>query len=281
MTTLPSVAGTSVSGTSILAIRIVPGEVMMTADSRCRASMPCEMYMAMMPPETCAMPLVMIVISSLRVAPERNGRMVSGASVCPMKIEAATFMLSAPEMRMVLSIIHARRANDDLHHADVIQHREKCRDEDDGRQHLKGEDRAKRCVGRAQRAEEHLGASLGGTQHVLDHVACPGHRALTVVEAQHEKREEELQAQSPGHGAPADVPAIRRTEPCRAQHGEYPQYSSKSAQVNLSFLGVRPDGEACAESRAAWTAIRGNDPKACAYAITLQHFAARLRRFRV
>ena len=37
----------------------------------------------------------------------RNGRMVSGASVCPMKIEAATFMLSAPEMRMVLSMTHA------------------------------------------------------------------------------------------------------------------------------------------------------------------------------
>ena len=81
MTTFPSVAGTSVSGTSIFAIRIVPGEVMITADKRCRASMPCEMYIAMMPPETCAMPLVMIVINSLRVALERNGRMVSGASV--------------------------------------------------------------------------------------------------------------------------------------------------------------------------------------------------------
>ena len=64
MMTRPSVSGTSVSGTSILAMRMVPGEVMMTAESRCRASTPCEMYMAMMPPETCAMPLVMMVISS-------------------------------------------------------------------------------------------------------------------------------------------------------------------------------------------------------------------------
>ena len=54
------------------------------------------------------MPLVMMVMSSLRVAPARNGRMVSGASVWPMKIEAATFMLSAPEMRMVLSMTQAR-----------------------------------------------------------------------------------------------------------------------------------------------------------------------------
>ena len=104
---MPSVAGTSVSGTSIFAIRIVPGEVMITAESRCRASTPCAMYMAMMPPDTCAMPLVIITISSLRVAFDRNGRMVSGASVCPMKMLAATFMLSAPEMRMVFSITHA------------------------------------------------------------------------------------------------------------------------------------------------------------------------------
>ena len=80
---------------------------MITADSRCRASTPCEIYMAMMPPDTCAMPLVIIIISSLRVAFDKNGRIVSGASVCPMKMLAATFMLSAPEMRMVFSITHA------------------------------------------------------------------------------------------------------------------------------------------------------------------------------
>ncbi len=61
-------SGTAVSGTSILAMRMVPGEVMITAESRCRASTPWEMYMAMMPPETWAMPLVMMVINSLRVA---------------------------------------------------------------------------------------------------------------------------------------------------------------------------------------------------------------------
>ena len=38
----------------------------------------------------------------------KNGRMVSGASVWPMKMLAATFMLSAPEMRMVFSITQAR-----------------------------------------------------------------------------------------------------------------------------------------------------------------------------
>ena len=38
--TVPNVFGTSVSGTSIFAIMIVPGAVMITAVSRCLASMP-------------------------------------------------------------------------------------------------------------------------------------------------------------------------------------------------------------------------------------------------
>jgi len=38
--TVPAVAGTSVSGTSILATRMVPGAVMMTAESRSCALMP-------------------------------------------------------------------------------------------------------------------------------------------------------------------------------------------------------------------------------------------------
>ena len=40
MTTRPAVLGTSVSGTSILDIRMVPGAVMMTALSRCLGSIP-------------------------------------------------------------------------------------------------------------------------------------------------------------------------------------------------------------------------------------------------
>ena len=50
----------------------------------------------MMPPEMCAMPEVMTVISSDSVISGRYGRMVSGASVCPMKMLAATLSASAP-----------------------------------------------------------------------------------------------------------------------------------------------------------------------------------------
>jgi hypothetical protein len=61
----------------------------------------------MMPPETWAMPEVMMVMSSERVAPARKGRMVSGASVWPMKMLAATLVDSAPEVPMVRCMIQA------------------------------------------------------------------------------------------------------------------------------------------------------------------------------
>ena len=61
----------------------------------------------MMPPETCAIPLVMMVISSERVTSGRKGRIVSGASVWPMKILAATFSDSAPLAPITRCITHA------------------------------------------------------------------------------------------------------------------------------------------------------------------------------
>ena len=61
----------------------------------------------MMDPETWAMPAVITVISSDRVIPGRNGRIVSGASVCPMKMDAATFKLSAPLAPITLFITMA------------------------------------------------------------------------------------------------------------------------------------------------------------------------------
>ncbi len=69
--------------------------------------MPNAMYAAMMDPETCAIPAVITVMSSERVMRGRNGRIVSGASVCPMKIDAATLRLSAPLAPMILFITTA------------------------------------------------------------------------------------------------------------------------------------------------------------------------------
>ncbi len=61
----------------------------------------------MIPPETCAIPLVITVINSDLVSLLRNGRIVSGASVCPMKMLAATFNDSAPLAPMTAVMIHA------------------------------------------------------------------------------------------------------------------------------------------------------------------------------
>ena len=96
----------------------------------------------MMPPEMCAMPAVITVISSDSVMRGRNGRIVSGASVCPMKMLAATFSVSAPLARMNRRITTAKTRTIDLHHAEVVEHREQRGDEDDGRQHLEREDDA-------------------------------------------------------------------------------------------------------------------------------------------
>ena len=87
---------------------MVPGAVMITAVSRCLASMPKAMYAAMMDPEMWAIPEVITVISSERVIRGRKGRIVRGASVCPMKIEAATFRLSAPLAPMIRLMIAAK-----------------------------------------------------------------------------------------------------------------------------------------------------------------------------
>src|SRR2546425_5978899 len=61
----------------------------------------------MIDPETCAMPAVITVINSESVMRGKKGRIVSGASVCPMKIDAATLRLSAPLAPMILFIATA------------------------------------------------------------------------------------------------------------------------------------------------------------------------------
>ena len=59
--------------------------------------------------------------------------MVSGASVCPMKMLAATFSDSAPLAPMTRFMTTANSADDELHDAEVVEDREQRRDEDDRR----------------------------------------------------------------------------------------------------------------------------------------------------
>ncbi len=55
----------------------------------------------------CAMPPTMIVSSSDWVMRPRYGRIVSGASVWPMKTLAQTLVVSAPDTRITLVIAQA------------------------------------------------------------------------------------------------------------------------------------------------------------------------------
>ena len=100
------------------------------------------------------MPLVITVISSERVRSGRNGRMVSGASVCPIKMLAATFSDSAPLAPMTRVMTQATMLDDDLHDAEVIEHGEKCGDENDRWQYSEGESSrvaSPACRGRQKR----------------------------------------------------------------------------------------------------------------------------------
>ena len=56
------------------------------------------------------------------------------------------------------------------------------------------------------------------------------HDALPEVEAQHQERERDLQAETPGNGAPANVAAVGRAQPGGGKHGENSQHSRKSTQ---------------------------------------------------
>ena len=59
-----------------------------------------------------------------------------------MKMLAATFSDSAPLAPITRFITTANSADDELHHAEVVEDREQRGDEDDRRQHLEREDDA-------------------------------------------------------------------------------------------------------------------------------------------
>src|ERR1019366_3798338 len=118
----------------------------------------------MMPPETWAMPLVITVISSERVSSGRNGGMVSGASVWPMKILGAA---GAHEAGHHLS----GEFDDELHDSVVIEHGEEGGDKNDGRQHLECKKESHRRALRTERTEDELRSLKGIAKQAIDGVS--------------------------------------------------------------------------------------------------------------
>ena len=167
----------------------------------------------MMPPEMCAIPDVMTVMSSDCVISGRYGRIVSGASVCPMKMLAATLSDSAPLALHHAVHHHREEAHHHLHDAEVVEDGEQRRDEDDRRQHLKREDdgvlrafrperaghRARPDAAVAQRTEHERRADAGKAEQLVDAGAERLEHPLADRGLEHDEREDHLQAEPPGH----------------------------------------------------------------------------------
>ena len=66
-----------------------------------------------------------------------------------------------------------------------------------------------------------------------DDVAGPCHDALAEIEAQNKERKGNLQAEAPGDGAPANVAAVRGTQPGSGEHSENSEQSGKASQRML------------------------------------------------
>ena len=97
--------------------------------------------------------------------------------------------------------------DDLLHDAEVIEHREKRGDEDDGGQDGEGEG-GERVAGGAETAEDHGGAVDGVGEEAGDGVGTDFEDFLAVAPLDDEDGEEELEAETPGDGAPLDGFAI-------------------------------------------------------------------------
>src|SRR6267143_1658599 len=142
----------------------------------------------MIEPETCAMPAVITVISSERVMRGRKGRIVSGASVCPMKIDAATLRLSA----RTHDLIHRDREglHDNLHDAEVVHDREQRGDEDDRRHDLEREHHPDARVLLADLTEYECRAGVREAEDLRHGRAEPAEDRLADRNPEHKDREQ-------------------------------------------------------------------------------------------
>ena len=99
-------------------------------------------------------------------------------------------------------------SDDELHEADVIEHSEEGGDEDDGGKDFEGKYREGGGV-TAEITEDHGGAGDGVGEEFVDAVASGGKDALAYGGFEDEDGEDELEAKTPGHGAPADGATVR------------------------------------------------------------------------
>ena len=161
-----------------------------------------------MPPETWAMPLVMIVISSDcvtsgRIWTDGEGRFGLAHENAGGDIErfrAAGAHQAGHDTRGLL--------DDELHHTVVIKQRENGGDEDDGGQDLESEEETHGRAFFSQVAEDELRAEEGEIEDPVHAGACLLENPLAVGPIDDEISKDDLQAEAPGDGFPADGAAI-------------------------------------------------------------------------
>ena len=129
-------------------------------------------------------------------------------------------------------------ADNQLHHADVVEQREKCRDEYDCGEHLKGERESHGGNFFADFAKDKFGANVGVAEQLVDVKT----RGLKDVPSDFKSQDEEgkghLQAQSPENGLQADRLAIRRKQIRETNHRGQSQQSGESSHTFSSFFSI-------------------------------------------
>ena len=119
-------------------------------------------------------------------------------------------------------------ADDHLHHAQVIQQRKKSRDEDDGRQYLKGKEKTEMRVVRAQVAEDKAGPRERISKKLFDLFSGGAHHCLAPGVADHDPGKHELQAQSPEDRLQTNGAAVGGEQICDRQKHDDAQQTRES-----------------------------------------------------
>ncbi len=118
----------------------------------------------------------------------------------------------------------------------VIENREKGADENDGGQHLKGENESDARTLLAQSAENKFRTHESIAEHAVGGVTGCLEHSPAKVDAQHEDREHKLQAQSPRHGLHANGAPVGGKHVRQSQHGEKAKNSGVTSHSVLSVL---------------------------------------------
>src|SRR6202167_164639 len=146
-----------------------------------------------------------------------------------------------------------KELDDDLHDSNVVKHREKRADKNDGWQYLKREKETEMRTLLSQVAENKLRTGERVTKQLTDHVASLLKDSPAGVDSQHAYRKGKLQAQTPGHGFQADGSAICRKGVGQREHGEKAENSSEAS--HLVFVSGSADDAMDHRSLLVWGRI--------------------------